>query len=433
MNSLKNMFRPTKPISKNVSFKPDELISNSQKLMLELGIIRQSANGLYHLLPLAQRSLDKLIFIINKNMMDIGAQKISMPVLIHSNLWKKTGRLNKNIEDLYLVNDRKSKEFLLSPTHEEVVTDLFSSDPKTYKQLPLMLYQVGTKFRDEIRPKLGIIRSKEFLMKDLYSFDRDQTSATFTYNKVCQAYEKIFKHIGVKFIRVEGASGMMGGNQSHEFHYPAEVGDDTLLQCKKCGFGMNKEMSPESVQCPKCSSTDIEFTKAIEVGHTFHLGTFYSSALSATYSDTDGTMKPPYMCSYGLGVSRIIGASVECLSTQDVIQWPRSISPFTICIIPAKEGSIEENASLNNVHSLYNHFTEIFGDDIIVDDRTHMTIGKRLIEAKKLGFPFVVVMGKKMNETPSLYELYEANTNKSEHYELSNLINYLKQQCLDKI
>jgi len=316
-----------------------------------------------------------------------------------------------------------------------------------------MLYQVGTKFRDEIRPKSGIIRSKEFLMKDLYSFDRDQTIATITYNNVCQSCKKIFNQIGVKFIRgiediinttrqninvmnlvlVEGASGMIGGNQSHEFHYPAEVGDDTLLQCKKCGFGMNKEISPESVQCPKCSSADIEFTKAIEVGHTFHLGTFYSSALSATYSDTDGTMKPPYMCSYGLGVSRIIGASVECLSTQEVIQWPRSLSPFTICIIPAKEGSIEENASLNNLNTLYNHFTEIFGDDIIVDDRTHMTIGKRFIEAKKLGFPFVVVMGKKINETPSLYELYEANTDKSEHYELSNLINYLKQQCLGKI
>lgn len=317
-----------------------------------------------------------------------------------------------------------------------------------------MLYQIGTKFRDEIRPKLGIIRSKEFLMKDLYSFDRDQSSATITYNRVCQAYEKIFKRIGVKFIKgrenniiqeimqtvnvmnlilVEGASGMMGGNQSHEFHYPADVGDDTLFQCKNCGFGMNKEMSPDLVQCPKCSNTDIEFTKAIEVGHTFHLGTFYSNALSATYSDTDGIMKPPYMGSYGLGVSRIIGASVECLSTQDIIQWPRPLAPFTVCIIPAKEGSIEENTSLNNIQSLYNHCAEIFGDDIVVDDRTYMTIGKRLIEAKKLGFPFVVVMGKKINENPSLYELYEANTKKSEHYELSNLISYFKQQCLNKI
>lgn len=355
---------------------------------------------------------------------------------------------------MYIINIISYLQYIFVQTHEEVVTDLFSSDPKTYKQLPLMLYQIGTKFRDEIRPKLGIIRSKEFLMKDLYSFDRDQTSAITTYNKVCQAYEKIFKHIGVKFIKgrdyniihtimqpanvmnlvlVEGTSGMMGGNQSHEFHFPAEVGDDTLLQCKKCEFGMNKEMSPELVQCPKCSSTDIEFTKAIEVGHTFNLGTFYSNALSATYSDTDGTLKPPYMGSYGLGVTRIIGASVECLSTQEIIQWPRSLSPFTVCIIPAKEGSIEENTSLNNIQSLYNHFTKIFGDDIVVDDRTHMTIGKRLIEAKKLGFPFVVVMGKKINENPSLYELYEASTNKLKHYELSNLINYLKQQCLDKI
>lgn len=237
----------------------------------------------------------------------------------------------------------------------------------------------------------------------------------------------------VNLFLVEGASGTMGGNQSHEFHYPSEVGDDSLLQCNNCGFGMNKEISPELVQCPKCSSADIVFSKGIEVGHTFHLGTFYSEALSATFSDTDGTLKPPFMGSYGLGVTRIIGASVECLSTPEIIQWPRSLSPFTVCIIPAKEGSIEENGSLNNMHSIYNFFTEIFGDDIVVDDRTHLTIGKRLIEAKKLGFPFVVLMGKKMNEDPPLYELYEANTKKSVYYELSNLINFFKQQCLDKI
>jgi len=283
-------------------------------------------------------------------------------------------------------------------------------------------------------------------MKDLYSFDKDQTSAVITYERVCQAYDKIFKHIGVTytkgnkivaqtyvqivnvvtFIPVEGASGMMGGSQSHEFHYTAEVGDDTLLQCQQCGFGMNKEMSPESVKCPKCSSADIKFTKAIEVGHTFLLGTFYSNALSANYSDADGTLKPPYMGSYGLGVSRIIGASIECLSTQDIIQWPRSLSPFTVCIIPAKEGSIEENVCQNGLLALYNHLTEIFGDDVVVDDRTHMTIGKRFIEAKKLGFPFVVIMGKKMTHNPALYELYESNTKNYDNYELSNLINYFK-------
>lgn len=226
---------------------------------------------------------------------------------------------------------------------------------------------------------------------------------------------------------------MMGGNQSHEFHYPAEVGDDTLFQCINCGFGINKEMSPELSKCSRCSSIDIKCIKSIEVGHTFLLGTFYSNALSAKYSDLDGKLKPPYMGSYGLGVSRIIGASVECLSTPDIIQWPRSLSPFTVCIIPAKEGSIEEKFSKNNLSTLYNNLTDIFGDDIIVDDRTHMTIGKRFVEAKKLGFPFVVVMGKKMNESPSLYELYDANTKKSDHYVLNDLINCLKKQYYDKI
>lgn len=222
---------------------------------------------------------------------------------------------------------------------------------------------------------------------------------------------------------------MMGGSKSHEFHYLAEVGDDTLLVCRKCGSGINKEMSSELTKCPQCACTDIESTRAIEVGHTFLLGTFYSKALSAMYSDTDGTLKHPYMGSYGLGVSRIIGASVECLSTQDTIQWPRSLTPFTVCIIPAKEGSIEENISQKILLVLYNNLTEIFGDDVVVDDRIHMTIGKRFVEAKKLGFPFVIIMGKKISENPSLYELYESKTEKTIHYEFNDLLSFIKNRC----
>lgn len=222
---------------------------------------------------------------------------------------------------------------------------------------------------------------------------------------------------------------MMGGSQSHEFHYSAEVGDDTIIHCRNCGFGANREMLPDLVKCPKCSSTNIEFTKGIEVGHTFLLGTFYSDALSAKFTEANGSLQPPYMGSYGLGVSRIIGATVECLSTPDIIQWPRSLSPYTVCIIPAKEGSVEENVSQNNLIALYKHLTEIFENDVVVDDRAHLTIGKRFIEAKKLGFPYVIVMGKKITETPSLFELYKSSTKQTEHYELSNLINYFKKQC----
>lgn len=224
---------------------------------------------------------------------------------------------------------------------------------------------------------------------------------------------------------------MMGGNQSHEYHFPAEVGDDTVLRCTNCGFGMNKEMSPESVTCPKCSNSEMECTKAIEVGHTFSLGTFYSSALSAKFSEANNTLQPPYMGSYGLGVTRIIGASVECLSTRDMIQWPQSLSPFTVCIIPAKEGSNEEVESQNSLLTLYNRLNVMFKDDVVVDDRTHMTIGKRFIEAKKLGFPFVIAMGKKITENPPLYELYISNSKQTENYELSSLINYLETQCLE--
>ncbi|XP_050421520.1 probable proline--tRNA ligase, mitochondrial [Adelges cooleyi] len=428
MNSLKNIFRPSMPISKTVTFKPDEHISNSQKLMIELGLIRQNANGLFHFLPLAQRSLDKLISIVNKSMIDIGAQKITMPVLVKSELWKKTGRLSSNQDDLYTMTDRRGKKFLLSPTHEEVVTDLFSCDPVSYRRLPLMLYQIGTKFRDEIRPKLGIIRSKEFIMKDMYSFDRDEKSAVETYNTVCQAYENVFNFIGVNYIKVRGASGMMGGSESHEFHYPADVGDDTLLHCEKCGYGVNKEMLPELLECPQCSSNQIASTKAIEVAHTFQLGTFYAEALKAVYSDADNSTKHPYMGSYGIGVSRILGASVESLSTQDAIRWPKSLSPFTVCVIPAKQGSNEESSSNSVLNSLYTSLVEIIGDDVIVDDRNNMTIGKRFIEAKRLGFPYVIIMGKKITQNPALFELYDVNTNTSEDYQLHELISIIKDQ-----
>ncbi|XP_050543324.1 probable proline--tRNA ligase, mitochondrial isoform X2 [Daktulosphaira vitifoliae] len=426
MNSMNRIFRPTKPISKYVTYKPNEFMSNSQKLMIELGLIRQSANGLFHFLPFAQRSLEKLTSIINKSMVGIGAQKISMPVLVKCDLWKKTDRLNSNIEDLFTVTDRKDKEYLLSPTHEEVVTDLFCSDPVTYKKLPLLLYQIGTKFRDERRPKLGIIRSKEFIMKDLYSFDRDEKSAVQTYNSVCQAYEDIFNHIGVKYIKVEGASGMMGGSHSNEFHFPAEVGDDTLLQCRKCSYGINKEIPREFSKCPLCSSIDIISTKAIEVAHTFLLGTFYSKALKAVFSDEDGSLKFPFMGSYGIGVSRILGASLESLSTQDEIRWPYSLSPFTVCIIPAKEGSIEEFSSNDKLNYLYTSLVEIFGDEVIVDDRNNMTIGKRFIEAKKLGFPFIITLGQKINLDPALFELYDISSKNSNYYELNELLNVVK-------
>ncbi|XP_069682738.1 probable proline--tRNA ligase, mitochondrial isoform X2 [Periplaneta americana] len=400
--------------------------------MLDLGVIRQASVGTFHLLPLAERSLQKLITIVDVEMEKIGAQKLLLPLLTPGELWKTTGRWMDAGEELFILTDRHHKEFVLSPTHEEAVTELMASIPElSYRQLPLRLYQVTSKFRDEKRPRFGLLRGKEFVMKDLYTFDVSVEAATETYEAVNNAYTNIFRRIGVKYLKVLAPTGVMGGSISHEYHFPASVGEAELLICDSCGYGTNVENCRPS-QCPECGHKHLKCTPGIEVGHTFLLGTKYSQPLKATFKTTAGKPDLLQMGSYGLGMTRILAAGVEALCLPDEIRWPIALSPFIICIIPPKEGSKESEVA-HLAEELYHKLNsiDVFRNNVIIDDRCHMTIGKRLFESRRVGYPFIVVIGRKALQLVPEFEVHDILMAKETTQNEFAVIEYLKQ-CISE-
>ncbi|XP_021936027.1 probable proline--tRNA ligase, mitochondrial isoform X2 [Zootermopsis nevadensis] len=336
VNYVSKLFQPQNVVPKDNKVKNEDCLSKSQKLMLDLGVIRQASAGAFHMLPLSERSLQKLISIVDDEMSKIDAQKLMLPLLTPGELWKTTGRWEDVGEELFTLKDRHDKEFVLSPTHEEAVTDLIASVPQlSYRQFPLRLYQVSNKFRDEMRPRFGLLRGKEFIMKDLYTFDVSQEAASETYKAVSEAYENIFRRIGIRYLRVSAAAGIMGGSISHEYHFLATTGETQLLTCESCGYGTSAENSVTH-DCPACGHSFLQCRPGIEVGHTFLLGTKYSLPLKAKFTTATGKSDFLQMGSYGLGMTRILAASVEVLSLPDQIRWPIALAPYTVCIIPPK-------------------------------------------------------------------------------------------------
>lgn len=427
IHTVSRLFQPVYLVSKKTEVKYNDITSKSQKLMIDNGIIHQASNGIFDILPLGQRALQKLISLVDCHMQNIGAQKITFPVLTNSALWKSTDRLECSGPELFMLQDRHKKSYLLSPTYEENAADLLASVPMiSYKQLPLLLYQITRKFRDEGRPRYGLIRAREFLMKDLYSFDVDVESAKKTYNMICKAYQDIFNNIGVKYVKVLGDSGMMGGSLSHEFHYTVPVGEDSLLICNTCNGGINKQVESNKAVCDICGNESFSETKGIEVGHTFVLGTRYSKPLNACYVGPKGK-ELLYMCCSGLGLTRILAACLEAVSLPDEIRWPQLLAPYLLVIIPPKNGSKEEKVVGNLCNELYTLTQQIPGlcDNVIIDDRSEMTVGNRLLRAKKTGYPYIVVIGKSAAASPCLLELHDLNKNQCLHLSKSDLLHYI--------
>ncbi|NWH60078.1 SYPM protein, partial [Geococcyx californianus] len=311
------------------------------------------------------------------------------------------------------LEDRHGKGYCLGPTHEEAMTELVAAHSNlSYKQLPLRLYQVTRKFRDEPKPRFGLLRSREFYMKDMYTFDTSEDAARHTYNLVCDAYHSLFDRLGLPFVKVQAATGNIGGTMSHEFQLPADVGEDRLVLCPEGHFAANVEMlNGEQTSCPTCGEK-LTQTRGIEVGHTFYLGTKYSSISKAIFYSPENKPQVAEMGCYGLGVTRILAASVEVLSTEDSIRWPHLIAPYQLCFIPPKRGSKEEKDGAALLEQLYNDLTEVqphLANDSVLDDRTQLTIGKRLKDANKLGYPYVVVAGKRVCEDPPVFEVWDQN------------------------
>uniref|UniRef100_A0A182SNU4 proline--tRNA ligase n=1 Tax=Anopheles maculatus TaxID=74869 RepID=A0A182SNU4_9DIPT len=320
-------------------------------------------------------------------------------------MWKKSGRLGSSDSgtptELLQTTDRHGKVQILGPTHEESITSLVASiAPITYRQFPLRLYQISTKFRDEMKPRFGLMRAKEFLMKDLYTFDIDRARCQETYEEVNEAYVRLFTEIGIPFVKVAGDCGTMGGSLSHEYHFPSEVGEDQLIHCTRCGMHSNAELFTTLCQrCKNCTGKDatLERQAGIEVAHAFILEDRYTKALGATCLQPNGKPASLQMGCYGIGVTRLIAAAIEVLSSEKEIRWPAAIAPYRVCIITPKAGSREESEASPWVAKMYNDLQKVARceGEVIVDDRSQFTIGKRLLDARKMGYPVVVVVGSK--------------------------------------
>jgi len=525
---------------------PRDVDTPSHQLMIRSGIIRQLASGIYEWLPLGLRVLHKVENIIREEMNSIAGQEVFLPAMQPRELWEESGRWDFYGKELIRLKDRNSRDFCLGPTHEEVITDLVRKEVRSYKELPLLFYQFQTKFRDEIRPRFGVIRAREFYMKDAYSFDATDKDAETTYNNVFKAYSRIFQRCGLKFRPVEAQTGAIGGTFSHEFMVIADTGEEIIISCK-CGYAANLEkaecppakiipsvrkagernepkeleevetksmktveevgkflkekpdkfiktlvyktdnepvivlvrgdhgvnesklksylgvneifladektieevtgaplgfagpvglkvkcklfadysvegiingvtganrkdyhfknvnigrdysvneildlrMAKEGDPCPRCGET-LEFSRGIEVGHTFKLGTKYSKALGATFLDRDGREKHFVMGCYGIGVSRIVAAAIEQSHDQNGIIWPLPIAPFQVLILPVNY----EHKKMKAISSRIYEQLENGGYEVLMDDRDERA-GVKFKDADLIGIPLRVTVGEK--------------------------------------
>ncbi len=362
----------------------------SHQLLLRAGLVHMLTSGVYSYLPLGLRVLRRLENIIREEMNAAGANELFLPCLQPIDLWKQTGR-DQTMKDVMIrFEDKRGREMCLGPTHEEVITDLVKSFVQSYRQMPVVLYQIQTKFRDEIRTRFGIVRACEFIMKDAYSFDRDKAGMQKNYQLMYAAYNNIFKRCGLPVIVIEADSGAMGGDVSHEFMVQAEIGEDHVLECPSCHFqGAIKEGQDEGAVCPKCKKEKLKKSVAIELGHIFQLGTKYSQAQQALFLDESGKQQPIIMGCYGIGVSRMIAAIIEKNCDKAGIIWPEEVSPFDVEVLPLQaDGQPREIAE------------KIYADlrskkmEVLMDDREE-TPGRKFADADLIGIPWRVVIGKR--------------------------------------
>ncbi len=363
---------------------PQEAEIVSHQLMLRAGLVRMLISGVYSYLPLGLKVLNNIEEIIRQEMNSSAAEELLLPSLQPVELWIKTGRDKQMDETLIRFVDRKGRKICLGPTHEEVITELAGAFITSYRQLPVVLYQIQTKFRDEPRPRFGLIRSCEFIMKDAYSFDRDEDGLDKNYKIMYDAYCRIFKRLGLEVIITEADPGVMGGELSHEFMVPAKDGEDRISTCTNCGYAVSNS---DQENCPKCRKR-LEVRQAIEVGHIFKLGTKYSLALGLNFLDQDGREKPVIMGCYGIGVSRLISAIIEQNHDEDGIIWPLSVSPYSVEILPL---NTDNKQILNLALDIYEQFKKE-NIDTIVDDRPEYA-GRKFKDADLVGIPLCIIIG----------------------------------------
>ena len=372
---------------------PADAEITSHQLMLRAGMIRRLASGLYTWMPLGLRVLSKVEAIVREEMDAAGCHELLMPAIQPAELWQTTGRWEAMGGEMLKIKDRHERDFCFGPTHEEVITTLFKGEYKSYKQLPVTLYQIQTKFRDEIRPRFGVMRAREFLMKDAYSFHLDQASLDETYQRMRDAYVRVFERLGVEFRIVEADSGNIGGSRSEEFHVLAETGEDELVVAEGGSYAANVEVAGDLNEGDPSPDGQgiIKKIRGIEVGHIFQLGDKYSQALEVSVLDADGQAVVPQMGCYGIGISRIVGAVIEQTHDEAGMHWPQALAPFQLILTPInydRSQRVREHCAM-----LYDELISA-GVDVALDDRG-LRPGAMFADADLLGIPHRVVVGER--------------------------------------
>ncbi len=388
-----------------------ELISH--RLMLRSGLIKKLASGLFTWMPLGLRVIRKIEEIVRRELDSSGAYELLMPAVQPSELWKETGRWEEYGNLLLRIQDRHERFFCFGPTHEEVITDIVRKEITSYKQLPVNFYQIQTKFRDEIRPRYGVMRAREFLMKDAYSFHLDQKSLEDEYENMGNAYNNIFSNLGLNFRKVSANSGEIGGSMSHEYHVLADSGEDEIAYCDEEDFAANVEMI-ESKKAP--DGGKLSFARGIEVGHIFQLGDKYSKSMGLTVLNKEGKSVSPMMGCYGIGISRIVAASIEQNHDDKGIIWPGEIAPFEIIIIVLNDKSSDLT---EKGQEIYNSIKAI-GKEVVIDDRDERA-GVKFAEADLIGIPQQIVLSKRGIDQGTI-ELVDRRSGVKEDLSIEDLI-----------
>ena len=378
---------------------PQEAEVTSHNLMLRAGMIRKVASGIYTWLPLGLKVLKNIENIVRDEMNASGAQEVLMPMVQPKELWLETKRWEKMGPELLRFKDRHERDFCLGPTHEEVITDLVRLNIKSYKELPINLYQIQTKFRDEIRPRYGVMRGREFLMKDSYSFGIDEKSLQDSYELMRKTYKNILEKIGLDYKIVKADSGAIGGDVSEEFHVLAENGEDTIAVSDSSEYAINTEVllkNNESIDSLEGQPSPdgnglIQIKKGIEVGHIFQLGKVYSENMKATVLSNQGNAETLFMGCYGIGVSRLVAAAIEQNNDYKGIVWPDAIAPFHINIISI--GYQENKLIKETSDKIYQDLSKM-GYEILLDDRD-LGYGSKIKDSELLGIPLNIVIGNK--------------------------------------
>lgn len=398
----------------------DEVAVNAQ-LLIRGGFINKLMAGVYTYLPLGFRVREKVMHIIREEMDAIGGNELLMPALHPRSVWDATNRWEGLSKIMYQFKDHSGRDVGLGPTHEEIIAVISKVAIDSYADLPKAVYQIQTKFRDEPRAKSGLLRGREFTMKDLYSFHADEASLNEFYEKSKKAYINVFSRCGLKSYITQASGGDFSKEYSHEFMVESDAGEDKILLCRLCGFAKNKEIAKEKggKQCSECGDGVLDDVSAIEVGNIFKLGTRFSEPAGLFFKDASGASKPVIMASYGIGVERLIGSVVEIHHDDVGIIWPETIAPFGVHLL-----------SIGNVNSdlqkyadkVYNQLTKN-GTDVLFDDRK-ISAGEKFFDADLIGIPWRVVVSEK-TLAQDMIEVKKRNEEKSKLIKIADFIKHV--------